>query len=117
LGNVGIRAALDAARKARAERTAVTADYVIVRLQIEAEREGVNASHSARVQALHLLGKHQGLFGDQPPPVSVNVQVGGPLDLSKLSDDQLRQLDDLLDAAGPPEPGGTTSGQGGAGPS
>jgi len=113
LRNAQVKASVKLGRQAQAQRTEVTADWVIDRLRVEAEREGVNASHSARVQALHLLGKHQGLFKDDPPPaagVNVNVTVGVPFDPSKLSDDQLRQMHGLLAAARSPGPGGVPAG-------
>lgn len=60
-----IRQAIEAAQAARSERTQVTADWVITQLKAEAEYHGEDASHSARVSALGLLGKHLRLFVDR----------------------------------------------------
>ncbi len=50
---------------ARAERVQVTADYVLQRLMMEAEREGEGSSHAARVSALEKLGKTLAMFTDK----------------------------------------------------
>lgn len=65
LANVSVAAAISAAQSARSQRTQVTADWVLTRLQAEAEYHGEDASHSARVSALGLLGKHLRLFVDR----------------------------------------------------
>ena len=41
------------------------AAYVLEGLRKEAEREGEGSTQSARVRALELLGKHQGMFTDK----------------------------------------------------
>ncbi len=43
-------------------KSGISAEYVLERLKCEAEMEGEGATHSARVKALELLGKHIGLF-------------------------------------------------------
>lgn len=60
-----IAAAIATAQAARSARTAITADWVLERLAHEAQLTGEGASHSARVKALELLGKHQALFVDR----------------------------------------------------
>lgn len=60
-----IQEAISEARKSQSDRTQVTQDYVLTRLKLEAERDGDGASHSARVRAAELLGKHLGMFGDK----------------------------------------------------
>lgn len=62
LTNAKIAKAVAEGIAARAENTAVTAEWVVARLQAEALDCGEGASHSARVRALELLGKHQGMF-------------------------------------------------------
>ena len=60
-----IAKAIEAAQSKRAKRIEITQDYVLERLKIEAERDEEGASHAARVSALQLLGKHQGMFIDK----------------------------------------------------
>ena len=43
----------------------VDAEWVLKRLMIEAEREGEDASHSARIAALSHIGKHLQMFIDR----------------------------------------------------
>jgi hypothetical protein len=47
---------------ARAQRTEVTADWVVQRLALEAARTGEGSQHSARVKALELLSRHLGVL-------------------------------------------------------
>lgn len=65
LANVSIRAAVAMAQAERAVRTQIDADYVLKGLKEEAEFRGEGSSHSARVSALGLLGKHLGMFVDR----------------------------------------------------
>lgn len=60
-----VAAAVKAAIDKRSDAAQVDAEYVVRRLRMEAEREGDEASHSARVSALGLLGKHLGMFVDR----------------------------------------------------
>lgn len=60
-----VQAAVEAGRKAQSQRCQIDADYVLTRLKLEAERQDEDASHSARVAALNLLGKHLGMFVDK----------------------------------------------------
>ena len=81
-----------------AEKAGLTAEWVTRRLMVEATRTGKGASHAARVRALELLGRRFGLFAEQ---LEVSGPAGGPVpvDLRRLSDDQLAALDQLLAAA------------------
>ncbi len=54
--------AIERARNARSERTEMTADWVLEQLREEATDRTEEASHSARVRALELIGKHLGMF-------------------------------------------------------
>lgn len=65
LAKPSIAAAVAAAVEARKQRTEISQDYVLGGLRGEAEYRGEGSSHSARVQAYHLLGKHVGMFGDK----------------------------------------------------
>ena len=47
------------------ENVQVDANYVLKALKTEAEREGEGSTQSARVRAIELLGKHQGMFTDK----------------------------------------------------
>lgn len=60
-----IMAAIAAGQAARAARVQVSADYVLQRLMMEAEREGEGSSHAARVSALEKLGKTLAMFTDK----------------------------------------------------
>lgn len=87
LAKPSIKAAVEAALKARASRTLVTADDVVKGLLAEARLKGKGASHAARVQAWGLLARHLGMLTD-------NVKVRGEATrpLAALTDDQLRAL-------------------------
>lgn len=67
-----VQAEIARLRAEREVRTAITADAVLHELAAEARRHDERASHSARVRALELLGKHLGLFREK-----LNVEVGG----------------------------------------
>src|SRR5262245_27159456 len=64
LKNPKVKSQLNAELAKRAARTQVTQDNVIEMLLTEATRFGKGSSHSARVRAIELLGKHQGMFAD-----------------------------------------------------
>jgi phage terminase small subunit len=71
-----IAAAISGAMKARAERIELTQDDVVRGLHREATLEGDQSSHSARVSAWGLLGKHLGMFSDKAAsPVTVNLVI------------------------------------------
>ncbi|MCC6419953.1 MAG: terminase small subunit [Gemmataceae bacterium] len=70
MANHGIAAAIAEAQANRAKRTELTQDWVIERLMIEAQDCGETGSHSARVRALELLGKHRGMFVEKIAPVT-----------------------------------------------
>lgn len=92
-----VRELRDEAAKARG----LSREWVLTRLQKEAELAGEGSTASARVRALELLGKHVGLFADAlPPPQAVVV-----FDLAGLEEDDRR---DMLDhfARSLPRPAG-----------
>jgi phage terminase small subunit len=62
LSNVNIQMAIKEAQQERAKRTQVNQDMVIDGLLSEAQFKGEGSSHSARVSAWGLLGKHLGMF-------------------------------------------------------
>jgi phage terminase small subunit len=59
-----IAAAVEAGRRAIAERNTLSQDEVVTGLRNEATREGEGSSHGARVSAWTQLGKHLGMFTD-----------------------------------------------------
>lgn len=65
LQNAEVVSEIDRIRAELAQDTAITAEYVIARLRIEAEREGPGSQHSARVRALELLGRVTGVIRDR----------------------------------------------------
>lgn len=80
-----VQEAIQQARQAQTQRTEITADYVLKGLKAEAERMGQGTSHSARVRAHELLGKHLGMFPDRhehsgpggtPLPPIQTVEIG-----------------------------------------
>ena len=60
-----IQKALSDAVQVRSERTEITQDYVLKRLIMEAERDDEGSTHSARISALSLLGKHLAMFTER----------------------------------------------------
>jgi hypothetical protein len=73
-GLFAVSEAIVAAKAERAARCKLSATWVIRRLRKEATAKGANASPSARVKALELLGKHLGLFSDRH-----EVNIGQPV--------------------------------------
>ena len=63
--NVKVRKYLEEVQARAGENVQVDADYVLKALKTEAEREGEGTTQSARVRAIELLGKHQGMFTDK----------------------------------------------------
>lgn len=70
--------AMREAMSTRAERTEITADWVLRRLREEADKSEGDTTQSARVQALQLLGKHLGMFVDRQELTGRN---GGPVEV------------------------------------
>jgi phage terminase small subunit len=65
LAKASVAQAVEAAQRSRGERLQVTQDDVLEGLLLEARRTGPGSSHSARVAALGLLGKHLGMFTER----------------------------------------------------
>ena len=65
LRNVKVSAYLSEVQARASEEVQVDANYVLEGLKEEAERLGEGSSHSARVRALELIGKHLGMFTDK----------------------------------------------------
>lgn len=63
----GVKAAIDGAIKKREAESGITAAWVLKRLKLEAEREGPDASHAARVSATGLAMKHLGMLKEDAP--------------------------------------------------
>ena len=84
LKNVDIANALSTSETQRAERTRITQDFVVQRLEIESRGEGEDTTSTARIRATELLGKHLGMFTDKVqveqtgPPPTINVRFGKP---------------------------------------
>jgi phage terminase small subunit len=62
LAKPNIAVAVAEAQQQRAERVELTQDWVLARLRHESQLTGKDASHSARVAALKLIGLHLGMF-------------------------------------------------------
>lgn len=95
LRNAEVRKVVENARKQAAVRRSLTAEFVLERMQHEALREGEGSSHSARIKALELLGRPFGLW---PARVEHSGPGGGPIEvnLTGLSDADLKALDAIL---------------------
>jgi phage terminase small subunit len=118
LRKVTVQAAIRKAFRARSERTEITQDYVLRRLKAEAEWRGKGSSHAARIRGIELLGRHVGLFADRPQhdhrgkvEHEMRQQKERPtakevldVDVSHLTEEQQRQLLNLLDIALNPPP-------------
>jgi phage terminase small subunit len=65
LTNANVREYLEEVKARAGEDVQVDANYVLKGLKKEAEREGEGSTQSARVRAIELLGKHQGMFTDK----------------------------------------------------
>lgn len=72
LSNVNIQMAIKEAQAKLSERTLVTQEMVVQGLLTEAKLNGEGSSHSARVSAWGLLGKHLGMFVDK---VDLNAKI------------------------------------------
>ncbi len=79
LGKSHVSEAIQKALEERRERVQIDADYVLARLKEEGEFTGEGSSHSARVRALELLGKHVGLF---PLRGNLSFSLDGQLDVN-----------------------------------
>lgn len=84
--NDGVKAAIEAAQQARAERTELTQDVVVEGLLAEARLAGEGSSHSARVAAWTALGKHLGMFKERVEHTGKN---GGPIQYAQTTDADL----------------------------
>jgi phage terminase small subunit len=93
LTNPNIASAIAAGQKKREEKTGITAEWALRRLQQEAELTGDGSSHSARVSALNLAMKHLGMLKEDAPHPD-----RPPVDMKQLTD---HALDRILDSVGP----------------
>jgi phage terminase small subunit len=102
-----IQARIEAAMEERAQKVEVTAEQVLARLWLEANRQGKGASHAARIRALELVGRHVGL------KFTEGLELGGPgggpipvastVDLKALSAEELATLAAILTKAKGPK--------------
>jgi phage terminase small subunit len=90
LGKAGIRAALESAMQERANRVEVTADQVLARLWLEANRQGKGASHAARIRALELVGRNVGMKFTEVHELS--GPGGGPIETVDAKEKLLGRL-------------------------
>lgn len=90
LRNVKIQEAIAEGRRGVQQRTAITVDWIVNKLHEEAEYRGEGASHSARVKATELLGKHIGMWPDKPP--AGNLSFTEVYDFSGLTHERLTEL-------------------------
>lgn len=81
LSNVKVQAAIAARQTALAAEAGLSQKWVLDRLRKEAEREEEGASHSARVRATELVGKHLGMFKEQIELTGAN---GAPVRITEV---------------------------------
>ena len=65
LGRPDVAAAIAEAMRERTDRAKIDGDWIVERLRQEAEGRGDGCTHSGRVRALELLGRHLGMFQDR----------------------------------------------------
>ena len=85
MGNVEIAAAVQAAQQARSERLQITQDDVLRGLRREATLTGEGSSHSARVSAWGLIGRHLGMFVERRQQLGANGEAVNPANLFTVS--------------------------------
>lgn len=85
-----IQAAIQAAMEERAARIEVTADQVLAKLWLEAQRQGKGSSHAARIRALELVGRHVGLKFTEG--LEVSGPNGGPIETQDAKEKLLGRL-------------------------
>jgi hypothetical protein len=74
----------------RANRVEVTADQVLARLWLEANRQGKGASHAARIRALELVGRNVGMKFTEVHELS--GPGGGPIETVDAKEKLLGRL-------------------------
>ena len=99
-----VKSAIEAGKRRLQKTTDLSAVWVLQRLGNEAVLTGEGATHSGRIRALELLGKHFDLFAEK---VEHTGRDGGPIELKSAEElDELEakidRLIDLATAVGPP---------------
>lgn len=74
------------AKEEQKERLALDSDWIITRLMKEAD--GKDVSDAARIRALELLGKVEGIFAPDKKEITANVNSGDFLASLDLSEDE-----------------------------
>jgi len=98
LGNVGVARAITAAIAELSQRVEVTQEMVVSGLFREATLKGEGSSHSARISAWSLLGKHLGMMVDR--------KVIGLKRFEDMTDEEIRYvLGGIADEIGVAEAG------------
>ncbi len=100
LTNADVRKAVDEARDAANANNGITAEWYAKRVKLEAEREGKEASHAARVSALRLAGDLLGV--GELHKHQHSGPGGGAITLANLTDDDLAGLETVLAKLQPP---------------
>ena len=84
LKDANVITALASAREKREIKTNVTVADVVAMLEREAMAGNMDNPNNARIRAIELLGKHQGMFTEKVqveqtgPPPTINVRFGKP---------------------------------------
>lgn len=79
LRNAEVKARLVELREDLKRRSETSQEWVIERLKIEALREGDGSSHSARIQAIKLIGDRLGVWAERPPLEAILEALPRPI--------------------------------------
>ncbi len=114
LGKTRVAEAIQESQAKRSERIAISQDDVVRGLHGEATDKTEGSSHSARVSAWGLLGKHLGMFVDRRLVGAVNIndmneaQLIALLGLEEVPEEEIAERLNGLINAGPTAGGGAT---------
>lgn len=85
LVNPSIKSEIDKAIKARADKTGITAEYVLQGIKAIADKQ--EAKETDRLKAYELLGKHLKLFTDKVESENVNTNFNK--EVKEMTDEEL----------------------------